>query len=490
MNKKFLFPLVLFLLFCSFATAQESLRIGGLNEAGYIYRTAADSLNSYFRNSFAFNLSHRNFGFGMKFIAELPKYSTNQAELLQDIGGNDLALGWKELYAYYQKDAFKIHAGTISETFGNGIIFRSWEDLELDQDNRMDGFLLRYDENLKLKTLYAAIASPNNSEKYDLAYGVDAQYPILSFFSLGASAMTQRSFTYVDPLSQRDKYDQRDILGSRLELSYNNLEVFAEYAYNELYYPNTDSGITKGDALYGGASFGIHPFLFGANYKKYDRFNYRLQDMPLANHHSEPLADDQASGMDEEGLQGFFEWAISDAISFKTDYAEAWNAAETKKMNDWYSALEYVASGKLYTLEYSHVEKLDDLHSKWQIERTPVISAGFSPGGKSVSLKAEYKQVQKQIYDDETTYYEPKLQLDMKLGKLALSVGSQTRWEEPTELMQSKYSTALELQYPVFEHSDLTFFAGKESGGKICRNGICRYVAPFQGIRAELRTRF
>ncbi len=489
MNKiSLILALVLFSLSFSLV-AQETLRIGGLNEASYIYRTAPDSLNSYFRNSFNFNLAYRNFGFGMTFNAELPKYSNTQSELLEDISSQSLKLGWREIYAYYHKDSFKIHAGTLTETFGSGMIFRSWEDLEFDQDNRIDGFLMRYDSVLKLKTLYGALPSANDPEKYDLAYGADAEYPILSFLRMGASAISYRTFGYINPITMKDVYDQRDILGARTSVSFDALEINAEYAHSERYVPN-QSTKAKGDALYANASYFLHPFQVGTAYKKYDSFGYRLQDLPLANYHNETLADNQASGIDEEGFQAWFSWEILDNLSFKADYAEAWNKAKDKKMNDIYTTMDWYIGSTLIAVEYAQIEKINETLSQWQTENIPSLQIGTDVWGNYVTFKAEYKYLEKQVFEKVSSHYEPKLQTDLTLGKLSMSLGVQSSWEDISELGSAVYSTNVELKYPVFEHSDLTFFAGKDAGGKICRNGICRYVAPFQGLKLELSTRF
>ena len=56
--------------------------------------------------------------------------------------------------------------------------------------------------------------------------------------------------------------------------------------------------------------------------------------------------------------------------------------------------------------------------------------------------------------------------------------------------MGSRYWANMEVKYPILEGSDIVLFAGKEPGGKVCRNGVCRYVAPFSGLRVELSTIF
>jgi hypothetical protein len=49
---------------------------------------------------------------------------------------------------------------------------------------------------------------------------------------------------------------------------------------------------------------------------------------------------------------------------------------------------------------------------------------------------------------------------------------------------------SVQLKYPLFPETDILLFVGKEAGGKVCRNGICRYVAPFSGLKFEINTRF
>ena len=92
-----LLSVMVLLLIVAGLSAQNTLTVSGLNETEFIYRTAADSLNAYFRDSFGFNLGYRNLSFGMKFIAELPKYSVNQDELIE---ASDYALVENDVAAF------------------------------------------------------------------------------------------------------------------------------------------------------------------------------------------------------------------------------------------------------------------------------------------------------------------------------------------------------------------------------------------------------
>lgn len=460
---------------------QNTLQINGINEAQMIYRSVPDSLNVYFRDSFAFNMAYRNFRFGMKFIGELPKFSNQQTELMPELDPNRLTLGWQELYAEYQMDAFSLHAGTTTETFGQGLTFRSYEDLEFDEDHRIESFLVKYDDKLKFKAFYGALPSPAYLQKYDLAYGVDAQYPVYDGIQLGASALALRN------LGALNRYSFRDVFAGRMLFNWHNLDTYSEYAISKNY--RLAGGSQDGSALYINADYMLGAVQMGAAYKRYEDFSYRLQDIPLANYHGETLSDVLPSGLDETGWQARAMVNITAQISLMADYAEAWDLDQDRKMNDLYLELGYLGAQE-YLLSYSHIEKVDDTLSQWQKEYYPAIEAGIQAWGTALKLKAEFKTVEKQSFTNQYSHYEPQMQADFSLGKLGLSLGLSSWWADFDSIASSRYSPSIEAKYPIFTHSDILIFAGKEAGGKVCRNGVCRFVAPFEGLKAEFTTRF
>lgn len=476
---------LLLLLLVSFTllSAQNVLFVNGSNEAKFIYRTVEDSLHTYFNDTFGFNLAYRNFGFGMKFIAELPKYSTEQTELLDELDSNRLELGWQELYASYEKDAWKIYTGITEESFGNSIVFRSYKDLEFDIDNRLESFLFSYNDVFKLKAIYGAIENPAINGKYDLAYGTDLQSPNFQGLSLGASAMAFRN------LLTTNIYNQRTVFAGRLNYATEYIDLQAETAVSKLYHqPGIDT--KNGKAIYVNGSYYFGPVTLGGAYKQYDKFQYRLNDLPTANYHNETLSDASATGEDEIGWQVFGTVSFTDGLDFTADYAEAFNSDKIKKMNDAFFALEYSGNSFSLLTSYSHIEKVDESSNSWQQDLIPALQTNFTWLKIPVQIQAEYKKVSKQRQEAESEHYEPKLQTDFTFKKLSLSLCAQSNWEEISEIFDSRYWASAQIKFPLFEHSDIILFGGKEAGGKVCRNGICRYVAPFEGLRVELNTRF
>ncbi|HNQ39641.1 MAG TPA: DUF6029 family protein [Candidatus Cloacimonas sp.] len=475
--------LLLLLVSITLLSAQNVLFVNGSNEAKFIYRTVEDSLHTYFNDTFGFNLAYRNFGFGMKFIAELPKYSTEQTELLDELDSNRLELGWQELYASYEKDAWKIYTGITEESFGNGIVFRSYKDLEFDIDNRLESFLFSYNDAFKLKAIYGAIENPAINGKYDLAYGADVQSPNFQGISLGASAMAFRN------LLTTNIYNQRTVFAGRLNYATEYIDLQAETAVSKLYHqPGIDT--KNGKAIYVNGSYYFGPVTLGGAYKQYDKFQYRLNDLPTANYHNETLSDASATGEDEIGWQGFGTVSFTDGLNFTADYAEAFNSDKVKKMNDAFLALEYSGNSFSLLTSYSHIEKVDDLNNTWQQDLIPALQTNFTWLKIPVQIQAEYKKVSKQRQEVESEHFEPKLQTDFTLKKLSLSLCAQSNWEDISEIFDSPYWASAQIKLPLFEHSDIILFGGKEAGGKVCRNGVCRYVAPFEGLRVELNTRF
>jgi len=475
--------LLLLLVSITLLSAQNVLFVNGSNESQFIYRTVEDSLHTYFNDTFGFNLACRNFGLGMKFIAELPKYSTEQTELLDELDSNRLELGWQELYASYEKDAWKIYTGITEESFGNGIVFRSYKDLEFDIDNRLESFLFSYNDVFKLKAIYGAIENPAINGKYDLAYGTDLQSPNFQGLSLGASAMAFRN------LLTTNIYNQRTVFAGRLNYATEYIDLQAETAVSKLYHqPGIDT--KNGKAIYVNGSYYFGPVTLGGAYKQYDKFQYRLNDLPTANYHNETLSDASATGEDEIGWQVFGTVSFTDGLNFTADYAEAFNSEKIKKMNDAFFALEYSGNSFSLLTSYSHIEKVDESSNSWQQDLIPALQTNFTWLKIPVQIQAEYKKVSKQRQEAESEHYEPKLQTDFTFKKLSLSLCAQSNWEEISEIFDSRYWASAQIKFPLFEHSDIILFGGKEAGGKVCRNGICRYVAPFEGLRVELNTRF
>jgi hypothetical protein len=484
--RRLILPLLV-LLFTVGLYSVDNFYLNGLNEVSYIYRTAPDSLNSYFRDAFSYTLMYKDFTLGMKFLAELPKYETDQSQLLDDLSSNRLSTEWTERFLEFEKDNLLLHGGTISESFGSGMVFRGWQDLEFDTDTRLEGFMVKYNSKLQIKALYGALPNRNQPVKSDLVYGADAWLPLKGGYDFGASILTMRTLTALN------EYNQQDVFAGRLNWNFDNLDGGAEYALTSLF---KNAGANhEGSAVNAYANLYLKPqfvqtLTLGAGYKKYDKFQYRTQDLKTFNYHNETLADNQAAGEDEEGMQGWASMVISDEFVYNVNYAEAWDSAFSKRMNDLYTSLEWVKDSQTWLFEYGHIEKLDKATDHWQKDLIPAVSFSMPLGNYAFTTKAEYEYIEKVNHDIKDWYYRPLLQVDLGMGGISVSTSAESHWQNAGDVMGGRYWANCEVKYALFSHTDVTVFAGREAGGKVCRNGVCRYVAPFQGIKLEASTRF
>jgi len=485
-------PLILLILLLALIiplAAQNTQQLNGTNEAGFTYRTVPDSLRTYFYNTFDFGLDYKGFSFGMKFNAGLPDYPLEQSELQEELDPGSIELAWEEIYASYTNGAYSIHSGIMEESFGSGIVFRSYENPELDLDYRVTGFRFAYDDLFRFKTLYSGYPNPDATDVLDLAYGADLEVPAFNFLTLGGSYVGMQTLL-------GNSYRQDDVLGARARLMLGFMDLSAETAVRD---DKNKAGSIDGKALYLSGSWALGPVQFGGAYKLYDNFEYRnrLQDLPLANHHNETLADSQGSGRDERGFQAWTNVSLFDGMNLELDYAEAWDKAREKRMNDAYAGFEWQLGNTNTIISYNHIEKIEDDTNHWQKETYPAFTVSFPTRKAGVVLSGEFKTVEKTVLSThephdyvDISHYEPRLQADLSIKKLSLSLALQSHWEDFSSITSSHYWPGLEVKYPILDGTDLLLFAGREAGGKVCRNGVCRYVAPFSGLRLELHTRF
>lgn len=472
-------PLLLFLY--SAGLCYGSFSISGLNEAQYLYKAAEDSLSSYFYNETALKLNYNNFEAGISFIAEYPKYS--QFDAIKDLHYRDLDYRWDERYLQINMSGFRLRAGSFSEFFGNGIMLRSYRDKTYDHDTRLTGLNIRMNiADIDLKGFYASLPNEDRSDRKDTAAGLDFSRTIFGNSKLGFS-FTSQQIRRID-----DRYSTRIAAGSRLEIIGDGFDISSEYAESKSYRRIGDD--IKGQAIYGLANSYFGPFTFSAGYKKYDRFDDRLNDLPTLNASEEPLSDRLQPGYDEEGLLGQIRYFPLFHTELAVTYSEAWNSNFRIRQSDLLLEGRRDFDTLILGLEYAQLESIDKERKIWLKEITPAFLFDFNISRIPVHLRTELGYQEKVIDEKESDFYKPLVQLDLFLNKISFSLITEFELEDLGDLQSHQKWIGLEVSAPVFSHSDLKLFIGEERGGKVCRSGICYYTTPFKGLRLDFTTRF
>ena len=123
-------------------------------------------------------------------------------------------------------------------------------------------------------------------------------------------------------------------------------------------------------------------------------------------------------------------------------------------------------------------------------EVTPALAFDFYIAEMPVMIRGEYEMIDKTHGQKEDTYYEPLLQTDIAIGDWNLSLTAETEYEEVGDIDKAPWWVGGEISAPITDDTRFTLFGGKQKGGKVCRNGICRQQSAFEGVLLELTTTF
>ncbi|MBC8386021.1 MAG: hypothetical protein H8E57_10940, partial [Candidatus Cloacimonetes bacterium] len=358
-------------------------------------------------------------------------------------------------------------------------------DEDFDIDTRLEGVLVELNlKKLKIKALYGSLPDENRPVYNDLTYGIDLEKKLFDSFSFGLTAVSFRHIHSIGNL-----YNKFDVLGSRISLNSDVFDFYSEYA--QLKETNNEIDPAKeGFAGYSNLNVYVGNFTFSGSYKKYEDFNYRLNDLPTVNYSSEPLAETIKIGTEEEGIMGEISFVPNFDNELIVNYAEAWNKDFTIRQNDAYAEFRHDFANSSLIAEHSHLERIDNNSNEWEQISKPALSFDFMLNEIPIYLKTEYEIHRKDHSNSESKYYEPLFQVDVEINNIGISLIAEYQYNSWDNLLKNPLWLGAEFSFDVLENTDLKLFAGKEKGGKVCRNGTCRYQSRFEGIRMELNTSF
>ena len=143
------------------------------------------------------------------------------------------------------------------------------------------------------------------------------------------------------------------------------------------------------------------------------------------------------------------------------------------------------------TVDYMHLEKIKHITQEWEKELKPSVYFDLFSLSKPMTAKLEWSYNEEETAIRKTNYNKPILTVDAKINdKFSVAVFASNKFKNLNDFTDRKVYVGTELIASIADHTDLTLFLGKEQGGKVCRNGVCKIQAPFQGLKLSLNTRF
>lgn len=470
--------IVLLILAASFTFISADIYISGFNQAEFIHRSAKDSLKNYFEDELGVVVDYNRLSFGITFNAYLPKYDDESP--LQELRSRDISYQWEERYLTYSGDNIGLKVGTLSESFGTGMTFRAYEDEDLNHDNRLEGAMTSFNYGtFKSKAIYGVSPVPDVEDKDDSFAGLEFSLSN-DFMTFGGSALQIR-----ERITDTN-YSDRQVFSGNMNLYLDFMDIYGEYAYSEL----ETNEMTYGHGIYANSNFYYGDLTFSAFYKKFENFNYDLNDLPTLNHADDVLDDYIEVGLDEEGAMGELTWDNSFAKLFAS-YAEAWSSDYNYRLSNGYLESSKYFGNKLLTLSYEHFERKNKDGQSWSKDLTPTAAIDIPfENNFSLYLKGHYTLMNEVHLGEEKDYVEPLLQTDFMYGDYALSIVSEAQMEDLSSVSDADFWLGATLSARVVDNTSVNIFVGKQKGGKLCQNGTCKYVMPFEGLKFEITTKF
>jgi len=228
-------------------------------------------------NSYAnFTFTKGNFTAGLRYEGYM------NALLGYDEGYNGVGIPYR--YISYQIDDLEITVGSFYEQFGNGLIFRSYEDKSLGIDNAMDGIKIKFNP---YKGIYLKGFTGKQRSFFDhgpgIVRGIDGDFFINDIFSGLSENKSQiilgGSFVSKYQKDEDPIYNLPENVGAfagRLSVVRGGFNLSGEYAY-KIPDPSSDNGfITKfGDALLINATYSQKGLGVYLSMKRVDNMSFR-----------------------------------------------------------------------------------------------------------------------------------------------------------------------------------------------------------------------
>ncbi len=495
MNRIILFFILLLFVFSLFA--EEKVSISGINEFEYIYRNRKIEYRNYFSDKLTLQMQYKIFRLGLKYDLYHPKHDKfldidnipNEDEIPISLDNNEKNENYfDEYFLQIENDNFFVNFGTFDAVIGSGIVTHNYYDEDFDEDHRLTGIYEQTTfDKIMLQIFYGTMKNENDEDKKDKITALDIEYDILGNLTTGfAYLMHLRN---QEDLDEKNEYSQRDILSGRLNYQHDLFDISCEYAESNEY-DRYDGRQIDGRAFYSNLTTYLDKFTVIGAYKNYLNFDSEISDLPTANHSEESLYDNWEPGFDEEGIMGEIQFIPNYENEFILNYAEGWSSDYKVRQADFYSEFQHEFENLILTLHYHHLEQMNENINNWKKELTPAVNFDFALGKFPIIIKTEYQYIEQEQGTSTISHYEPKIQTDVSFDKYSFSLTVENQVGDSDDGEDGELWIGGELAVTVFSSTDIRIFGGKEKGGKICRNGVCRYQSEFEGVRVEITTSF
>ncbi|MCK5052000.1 MAG: hypothetical protein KAS53_09780 [Candidatus Cloacimonetes bacterium] len=476
----------------------SELSFSGLNEFKYIYSNRIIEHRDYFSDKFQLQAQFNSFRAGIKYDLYYPKFGKfilindnmddNSIELMLESEIDEYY--FDEYYLQYESDYWFAQIGTFEAVIGSGIVLHNFYDDDFETDSRLIGGYVNPVYDRWQMQLFGGLMesddsiNPDLEDEYDQIGAFDAAFNIIDNLTIGGSYVLHKELLDAD----EDEFNNRTVYAGKFNYSSSLFDLHAEYATSK------DDLDLEGTAIYSNITSYLGKFTLMGAYKNYENFNVRISDLPMVNHAGQILEHSWDPGKDEEGLMGEIRFLPNYENEFVINYAEGWNSNFMVRLSNLYSEFKHDFEDWSFKAEFELLEQLNKENAnRWYKEITPTLTFDFLFKDNPVLIKAEYQYKEEDKITGDHSHFEPRLQTDIAIGNYSLSVAIENQIGESESAEDGddgEFWIGGEIATTIFNNTDIRLFYGKEKGGIVCRNGVCKNQAEFDGVRLTVITTF
>jgi len=449
--------------------------------------------------------------------------------------------GLSKRFIEYRDNGFSVRVGNSSELYSHGLVLNLFENRGLAYDTWLDGIKTNYKYSNFNASLIAGTIDFRDSiniarhEKYKLRGG-NLEYKIKKIGKVGASFISAEATI---PQSVNNKIANVELPEIYFDINYNEFDFHFGWAQKWVNTP-IDKNTSRGTGIYSSLSFAGENLGITIDYKnyKFDPQNPFLQNdetrttklLPFQNppivmkEHSYTLltrALHHVDFNDEVGIQFDAIYTFNENLNFNLNFSLASSHNSYLYNNSTFSftsskALNLLPSTKINYSPYSEMFLEGEYYFDYETalrfgfaRREKTLYNNFTGANGSHTIKSFVVPIQFQYQVTEnlssTLQYEFEAVNDnYNVGQenfnnhfitiitsLANKVTFALRYEHTNnnfDPSNRKDWLVGELGYRISGSNLVSFSYGRERGGQICSNGICRYILPFKGIKFSLQT--
>lgn len=499
--KKTSLYIFLSLLLTIIASTFTKAQFGGNNLFEYQYGNIPDTdpynLNSLYNQT---NLTYKYKKINVRLRLE-QFYNSNVS--------NRNYISLSQYYFRYRNKKIRLEVGTIYETLGRGLVFRTYEIKNSILEDRIYRVRTGFYRDLQ----GASFTYKGKIGQVKLIGGrpLDNQYPPgdslrRTDFVTGTEAYLKIKKQKIGGILLRNTSSQENAVYGSLFVDgniTNNFTYYGEYA-GILDYQNKIAAENKneGHGLYLGLNYTFQKAGLSLEFKDYKNFflgSGFTAPPTLVKEHTYKVLNRSTHVSDlisEKGIQTelFYLLEGGDIITF--NYSQTVNNVVSRKVFYEYFAEYSLSRFKSFKAKFFLDYSADDLY----LEKNRIAGGAYldqNIGKSTISLNTEVQNFDR-VFAETINIWNTFTGLNWNYNsKMTLSFF----WEFSTdpnvtdrkgtsEIEERRHFLAGQIFYRINEKNSLTLFAGQRRGGPACSSGICYEVLDFEGVELRINSRF